>query len=595
MAVTAGQSLQNRYRIVAALGQGGMGAVYKAWDTRLDTAVAVKEMSPQPGLGPEVLAELRKQFRREATVLARLNHPNLVDVTDFFEEGGNAYLVMRFIDGDSLAQRIAHRGPLPETELISVALQLLAGLDYCHSQGVLHRDIKPQNIIITSDGTAVLVDFGLVKLWDPQDPRTRTAMRGMGTPEYAPPEQYDVGAGHTDPRSDIYGLGATLYHALCGQAPPTATHRVASGGRIRSPRQIKRDVSPDLEAAVLKSIELAVTDRYPSAREMAAAVAGKSGTQDSKVASRGAVARPGRAAGARRKKGWMGIPFWTWALGSMAVMLLCTVVAVSIGVMGGGGAASRESVEMTLPAEALASPSVATQAAASARSAQLTATTEAAVVAATLTAEARATEVAAAQEDDTYVVASQWPVLVYDDFNTNDRGWKEGDYSDERLTGNRTLSNGKYLWEANALDGVVWWSVPDLAQVSHCYLAVDARVVRGPEDASYGLIFARKDTANYGFFRVDESSQRFKVSVLDDGTWSSILKWTESPAIRAGDTNRISVVVRGDEQLFFVNGEFAAKVSDDRLAIGSVGLAIDITSEVDSALFEFDGFELRAP
>ncbi|OQA22205.1 MAG: Serine/threonine-protein kinase PknL [Chloroflexi bacterium ADurb.Bin360] len=134
---------------------------------------------------------------------------------------------MEFLEGESLAGYITRVGSVPEAQVLTWALQLLDALNYCHSQGILHRDIKPQNVIITLDGKAVLVDFGLVKLWNPNDPLTRTVLRGMDTPEYAPPEQYGKQGQTTDPRSDIYSLGATLYHALTGQSPPTASDRIA--------------------------------------------------------------------------------------------------------------------------------------------------------------------------------------------------------------------------------------------------------------------------------------------------------------------------------------------------------------------------------
>ncbi len=267
-----GHILQNRYRIISLLGQGGMGAVYRAWDNRLNVAVAIKEMFPQPGLGPQALAGLRQQFRNEAQVLARLNHPNLVRVTDFFEEKGNAYLVMNFVEGESLADRIARQGALPEAQVLNWAGQLLDALAYCHNQGVIHRDIKPQNIIIRRDGRAVLVDFGLVKLWNPRDPRTQTVIRGLGTPEYAPPEQYAMGAGSTDPRSDLYSLGATLYHALTGQAPPTATDRIAYPHQLPSLRALNPAVSPQTEAVILRAMALRADQRFGSAAEMARAL-----------------------------------------------------------------------------------------------------------------------------------------------------------------------------------------------------------------------------------------------------------------------------------------------------------------------------------
>jgi len=272
MALKAGQVVDNRYRIAKLLGQGGMGAVYRAWDMRLNRVIALKEMIPQLGLDAETLAELCEQFRQEAQVLGTLVHPNLVRVTDYFSWEGNEYLVMDFVGGESLAERIARDGAQAEEQVLAWAGQLLEALGYCHKKGVLHRDIKPQNIIITPEGRAVLVDFGLVKLWDPSDPQTRTVMRGAGTPEYAPPEQYDMGVGHTDQRSDVYSVGATLYHALTGRIPPTATQRMASPSCFMLPRRIKDGIGSNTEAAVLKALEMAMERRYQSAEEMAQAL-----------------------------------------------------------------------------------------------------------------------------------------------------------------------------------------------------------------------------------------------------------------------------------------------------------------------------------
>ncbi|MCK4299253.1 MAG: serine/threonine protein kinase, partial [Planctomycetes bacterium] len=140
MTLTTGQVLQNRYRVVSLLGEGGMGAVYRAWDTRLNVPTALKEMIPQPGIDPRTLAQLRQQFRQEAQILARLNHPHLVRVGDFFEEGGNTYLVMDFVAGEGLAELIEREGAQPEKQVVAWAGQLLDALAYCHSQGVIHRD-----------------------------------------------------------------------------------------------------------------------------------------------------------------------------------------------------------------------------------------------------------------------------------------------------------------------------------------------------------------------------------------------------------------------------------------------------------------------
>jgi len=323
--LTTGTELQNRYRIVSSLGQGGMGVVYRAWDIRLKGPVALKEMTPQPGLDPYTLTQLRQQFEQEAVVLAQLDHPHLVNVTDFFEEGGNTYLVMDFVEGESLADRIQREGALPEDQVLEWAEQLLDALGYCHAQGIIHRDVKPQNVIITPSpgvgggGRAVLVDFGLVKLWDPHDPRTKTAMRGMGTPEYAPPEQYSTQTGHTGPYSDLYSLGATLYHALTGQSPLTATDRMSDPDQFVAVRRWNRRVSPRTDAAVLRAMELPRGKRFQSVQEMTAALSGEAHASDHPTTSKRRptqvmqktqpIARPKRS-----------VPTWVWVLGGVVLV-----------------------------------------------------------------------------------------------------------------------------------------------------------------------------------------------------------------------------------------------------------------------------------
>ena len=329
MPLTQGQILQQRYRVEDSLGEGGMGAVYRAWDQRLQMPVALKELVPQPGLDAQTLAQLRQQFEQEAIVLARLKHPHLVSVIDFFEENGLAYLVMEFVEGESLADRIAHEGALPEKQVLTWAQQLLQALAYCHTQGIIHRDIKPQNVVITPEGDAVLVDFGLVKLWDPDDPRTRTAIQAMGTPEYAPPEQYSQRSGHTEPRSDIYSLGATLYHALTGQAPLTVTDRMAYPQSFEPLRVLNGRIDERTDKIIQRAMALACSERWPDAEAMSAAL------RDRKVEVRwpGQLAHkthtaklPGENTGGR----WQRWGKWRWVL---VVLPLLILLAVGLGVV----------------------------------------------------------------------------------------------------------------------------------------------------------------------------------------------------------------------------------------------------------------------
>ncbi|MFQ6101725.1 MAG: serine/threonine-protein kinase [Anaerolineae bacterium] len=274
MSLIPGQVIYSRYQIIALLSEGGMGAVYEALDITLGVRCALKEMLPYPGTPGTALPQLREQFLQEAQLLAALRHPNLPRVTDHFEEDGNAYLVMDFIHGKRLDEIIDEKGKLSEDEVFGWARQLMEALAHCHEQGVIHRDVKPQNVVIAPQGQVTLVDFGLAKLIDPDDPHTRTVMRGLGTPEYAPPEQYDAKKGSTDARTDVYSLGATLYHALTGEPPPTVTERVVDPECLVPLRQYRNDVSETAERVLMKAMALQPSQRFQSIAEMHEALFG---------------------------------------------------------------------------------------------------------------------------------------------------------------------------------------------------------------------------------------------------------------------------------------------------------------------------------
>lgn len=260
MMVERGTLLNNRYRIVEILGQGGMGSVYRAIDENLGVQVAVKE-------NLFTTEEYARQFRTEAIILATLRHPNLPRVTDHFViEGQGQYLVMDYIEGEDLRERIDRQGPLTDAEAVALGVAICDALSYLHARQpqVVHRDIKPGNVKITPNGNVLLVDFGLAKVLSGTHVTT-TGARAM-TPGYSPAEQY--GTARTDHRSDVYSLGATLYMALSGALPEDALAR-AMGQEVLTPlTKHNPGVSKKLAMVIEKAMELRPDDRYQSAEDM---------------------------------------------------------------------------------------------------------------------------------------------------------------------------------------------------------------------------------------------------------------------------------------------------------------------------------------
>jgi len=259
MTLETGALLNHRYRIHDILGQGGMGSVYRAMDENLGVEVAVKE-------NLFTTDEYARQFRLEAVILASLRHPNLTRVTDHFViDGQGQYLVMDYIEGEDLRQRMEREGTIKEEDAILIGSSICDALAYLHTRKppVLHRDIKPGNVKITPDSQVFLVDFGLAKLVQGSQ-TTTTGARAM-TPGYSPPEQY--GTARTDPRSDIYSLAATLYAALTGVIPEDGLGRVMDNVQLTPIRKHNPAVSRRLAAAIEKAMDPFPDERFQTAAE----------------------------------------------------------------------------------------------------------------------------------------------------------------------------------------------------------------------------------------------------------------------------------------------------------------------------------------
>lgn len=275
------ETIKDRYRIKKVIGQGGMGQVYLADDLRLSgRQCALKAVSYDENLPGDVINQTREQFEREATVLARLDHPNLPKVSDFFSVEDRDYLVMDFVPGKdlkTLMHEAKQRGEfLSERDVLNWADQIADALSYLHSQepSILHRDIKPSNIKLTPNEIIKLVDFGLVKILVSGE-RTITVVQGHGSAYYTPLEQYGGDTGHTDPRSDVYSFGATLYHLLTNHPPQEARQRFLRPDKLQPMQNYNPSVSPRTEKAVRIAMNTHPDERFQSIEDFRAALLGE--------------------------------------------------------------------------------------------------------------------------------------------------------------------------------------------------------------------------------------------------------------------------------------------------------------------------------
>jgi serine/threonine protein kinase len=275
MAVTAleGTRLGGRYRVGAVLGRGGMAEVYDAIDERLGRSVAVKVLRPELAANPAI----RRRFESEARAAARLSHPNVVAVYDTGEDAGTPYIVMERLPGETLADRMA-AGPVEVGWLRRVAGDVLAALAAAHAAGIIHRDIKPGNILTAPDGGAKVADFGIAKSVEADGTGAETATNMLvGTPAYLAPERID-GRPATF-RSDLYAVGVVLYEALTGRKPfagatPLAVAHAVRSGVVTPIADLRPDLDPTLAAVVNRAMAPAPERRFATAAEMRAALEG---------------------------------------------------------------------------------------------------------------------------------------------------------------------------------------------------------------------------------------------------------------------------------------------------------------------------------
>ena len=274
MPLSPGQTLKQRYQIQSTLGRGGMGVDYQAYDHVLQRTVAIKVLPPRPTVDVEFVT----RFQREVMASANLRHPNIMTVYDVGQQDGEYFIIMEYLNGTTLKQWLAQHGPMPAAQASQVVDQIASALDYAHARGIIHRDVKPSNIMLDSYESAVLMDFGLVRAGEGFGPTRSTV---VGTPEYMAPEQA-LGR-PVDGRTDIYSLGVVIYEMLSGHVPFARSTPIAIAHAhvydLPPPlREGRPDLPKSVESVVFKALAKRAEDRYNRAgdlaRDLAAAVSG---------------------------------------------------------------------------------------------------------------------------------------------------------------------------------------------------------------------------------------------------------------------------------------------------------------------------------
>jgi serine/threonine-protein kinase len=266
------ERLIGRYLVLSELGRGAMGKVYKARDPQLDRLVAIKTLRTDLGLAPEIVADFKKRFYREAMAAGRLNHPNIVAIHDVLEIAETPYIIMEYVDGRTLSTLLVAEGPLEPKRAVEIVVQACHALEYAHARGIVHRDIKPANILVSGGRDVKVSDFGIARISGTKFTQTGAM---VGSPSYMSPEQ--VRGTQVDGRSDLFALGVVLYEILCGvdpfsgESPSTVLYKIVHEEPPPVPDR-NPAVPPVLDAVIHRALAKDPDRRYPTARAFAEAL-----------------------------------------------------------------------------------------------------------------------------------------------------------------------------------------------------------------------------------------------------------------------------------------------------------------------------------
>jgi eukaryotic-like serine/threonine-protein kinase len=317
--MSAGDVIAGRYELVELIGRGGMSSVWRSHDRLLDRTIAIKVLHEQFTRDEEYV----ERFRREARSVAQLSHPNIVTVIDRGEDEGRQYIVFEYVEGENRKQLIERSGALPVREALLIALQMARALGFAHERGLIHRDVKPQNVLLNEDGQPKVTDFGIARSVDVEGVTITGTV--LGTSEYIAPEQ--ARGQRVDALTDVYSLGVVLYELLTGRVPFQGENFVAIALRhVNEPApsvlELRPDCPPRVDMAVERALAKRPDDRFGSMSELCAELQAclyelDSSSEEATMISRRPVAppRPRRAARKRRRRGFL------WPIAAVAAIL----------------------------------------------------------------------------------------------------------------------------------------------------------------------------------------------------------------------------------------------------------------------------------
>lgn len=579
----------NKYQIEGIIGRGGFGYVYRARERLTGEMVAIKELVPNFVGDPQMV----QRFIREARATLRLTHPHIARTYGIFQDRGTYYLAMEYLPGGSLASRLK-QGALPVEKVVDIAVALCEALAYAHSQGVIHCDIKPANVLFDANGEAHLADFGIAHVSEQMMTRqlfTATGM-AMGTVRYMAPEQLE--GVRNDPRLDIYAMGAMVYEMLSGhpylnfETDSTPASQMRNFQRIQNepPRPLEavgRSVPPWLAQIVERALRKAPEERFASATELRHALLSEGDRpQEQKPlsATQGAPEPPpaetpppapsrtpaptSQEAAAQSK----GLPSWLW-IGAGGIGLLgigCLVALVLSGILASVGPVAPPT-RTPWPTQTSTRPPVVTP------TPPFTSTP--------------------APKPSATAISQPETILLRDTFDSNENGWSPRTKDDEFWRGEKSIRNGKYIWRIDEVHQSVMHRETPIEAPEDFYISVDAQRVSGPIDSACYILVYRKSDAGYYRFEVCDN-QYYRIHLRYGEEWQKVLIWTKSSTIRPGAMNNLAVRAVGDRFDLFINEQFVNSVNDDSLSSGNVGIGISL-NEGETARFEFDNFVLRSP